>query len=203
MGKMSFLCAAGSVGHFWSSGSVWVWPQYQRLVGILEKSIKGWLETVAVLMRREGEGGQSHLLLQKIFEGRVQIECSQAVRSGAQWQTKGNGHKQAPGRRPLNIRKQFFISGVAEHWYRLPREECGISIIGDFQKLSGHGPGQLSVPASASGSSRWHPEVPYNLSPSVTLCIKPSSPAKARAEGRGAYKVFAISPGVGTAPGGS
>lgn len=36
---------------------------------------------------------------------------------------KGNGHKQTHGRCPLNIRKHLFILGVAEHWYRLPREK--------------------------------------------------------------------------------
>lgn len=33
------------------------------------------------------------------------------------------------------------------------------------------------------------------------LCIKPSSPAKARTEGKGPYKMLVISLGVGTAPG--
>lgn len=73
------------------------------------------------------------------------------------------------------------------------REVCEVSILRDFQRLSGHGPGELSVPASASGRSRWHPEVPHNLSHSVALCTMPSCPTKARAEGRGMCAIQDVS----------
>lgn len=41
----------------------------------------------------------------------------------------------------------LFHCGVTEHWHRLPRS--GVSILGDIQKLPGHGPEQLVLNDSA------------------------------------------------------
>jgi len=45
----------------------------------------------------------------------------------------------------LNIRKCFFIVRVTENWHRLPLEVVDGSILGDIQKLPGHGPGQPAL----------------------------------------------------------
>lgn len=64
---------------------------------------------------------------------------------------------------------------------------CRISILGDFQKPSGHDPGQLALDDSAWAGevwSRWPSEVPFNLSNSVivisnvNLCSQDSSTQK-------------------------
>lgn len=40
------------------------------------------------------------------------------------------------------LRTHLFIVSMTEPWHRLP-QGCGVSILGDAQKLSEHGPGQL------------------------------------------------------------
>lgn len=65
----------------------------------------------------------------------------QILVSGAQWQAKGNEHKQKNGN--LNMKKNFFILQLTEHWNRLLQWGCVIS--GDIQNLPRHGPEKSAV----------------------------------------------------------
>lgn len=56
--------------------------------------------------------------------------------------TGANGHNMKHGRFPLNIRKHFFTVRLTE-MEEVARRGCEVSLLGDIQKLSGHGSGQL------------------------------------------------------------
>lgn len=62
--------------------------------------------------------------------------------------SRGNGHIMKR-RFPVNIRKHFLHHEVDRALTQATQGGCGVSFLGDIQKLSGHGPGQpnLSGPA--------------------------------------------------------
>ncbi|KAK4828495.1 hypothetical protein QYF61_026766 [Mycteria americana] len=75
--------------------------------------------------------------------------------------TRGNGHKLKDRRFPLNIRNQFFFFFLFfcegdRALAQAVQRGCGVSILGDIQKLSGCGPGQPAAggPASAGAWTR-------------------------------------------------
>lgn len=50
----------------------------------------------------------------------------------------GNGYKSNPKKLHLNTWKLFFTMRMDKHWHRLPREVCQVSILRDFQNMTGH-----------------------------------------------------------------
>lgn len=124
-------------GALLNTGEAWeCWRTVERL--------QAWLEADISAMKKEERAKRVNLINMGEY---LKPGCKQngtrlcpVVPSG---RTKGNGHKETHGKCPLSIRKHFFIMRVAEHWVQLTqRDGCGVSILGDFQKLSGHVSGQ-------------------------------------------------------------
>lgn len=62
--------------------------------------------------------------------------------------TRDNGQTLQDKRFLLSTRKSCFTVRVTKHWHRLPREtDCGVSILGKIEKLSGHSIGQPALGA--------------------------------------------------------
>lgn len=86
----------------------------------LEKGRLGWISPMSINTRLEGVEKR---------EPNFSQQCPPT----------GNGHKPKPRKFHPNTGKRFFTVRVVKHCYRLPREVCRVSALGDFQNLTGHG----------------------------------------------------------------
>ena len=62
---------------------------------------------------------------------------------------RGNGHKVRYRKFHLYIRRIFFMVRVVKYRHRRTQGGCGVSLLGNVEKPSGHGPGQLALDGPA------------------------------------------------------
>lgn len=90
------------------------------------------------------------LSLFAIPEGRMQRRWSQAPFSGAQWKDQKKGAQTETWEAPSEHQGTLFHCEGDRALAQLTLGGCGVSILGDIQKLSGHGPRQPGL-----GDSAW------------------------------------------------
>ncbi|KAK4832489.1 hypothetical protein QYF61_023536 [Mycteria americana] len=81
------------------------------------------------VQERQGHTGENerrlrgvHINVFKYLKGDWKEDGARLVLVVPSDRTRSNGHKLKPRRFPLNVRKDFFIVRVTEHWHRCPRE---------------------------------------------------------------------------------
>ncbi|KAK4828607.1 hypothetical protein QYF61_000059 [Mycteria americana] len=132
--------------HFWA-------PQYKRDMDILErvqqratKMIKGlehlfYEERLTVQPGEEKAQGGS-INVNKYLKGGCKDHRARLF--SVVLRTRGSGHKLKHRRLCLNFRKHFFFE-VDQALEEVAQGGCSVSILGDTQKWSGHGPGQPAL----------------------------------------------------------
>lgn len=102
-----------------------------------------------------------------MHEESVQRRGNQALSVVFSDRSWDRGHKLKYRKLPLSI----ITVSVTEYWHRLPKGSGEVSLLGDIQRVSGHGGEQLALGNCLSRRSwtRWPPEIHSNLNSSAIL----------------------------------